>query len=204
MTQALLLVDIQADFCPGGALAVARGDEVVPVANGLIEDFGLNGLPVVATQDWHPRGHVSFASAHPGHAAGEVVTLPDGTAQALWPDHCVQGTAGADFQPGLDVAGITHVVRKGLDPLTDSYSAFFDNSRAHATGLDEWLRAHDVRELAVCGLAQDYCVKFSVLDALTLGYGVTLYREGTRPVEATPGDGESAIEAMRDAGAVIL
>lgn len=202
--KALLLIDIQVDFCPGGALAVAHGDEVVPVANRLIEDFSTEKLPVIATQDWHPLGHVSFASAHPGHAAGDVIELPSGTQQVLWPDHCVQNSRGAEFDPGLEVERITHVVHKGTDPAVDSYSAFFDNERVHATDLDAWLRAHDVDDLTICGLACDYCVKYSALDARSLGYTVTLVRDGTRPVEAAPGDGERAIAEMSNAGVLVI
>lgn len=221
MKKALLIIDVQNDFCPGGALAVADGDDVIPVANRLIDQFSQAGLPIIATQDWHPEGHVSFASAHPGHAVGDVIELPvagaagadtgpNGTTpaaripQMLWPDHCVQGSKGAELHPDLDAARITHVVRKGCDIARDSYSAFFDNDHASATGLDTWLRGQGVGELVVCGLACDYCVKYSVLDALALGYAVSLPREGTRAVDATPGDGERALQEMAEAGARIL
>lgn len=201
--QALLIIDVQRDFCPGGTLAVAHGDEVVPAANALARSFAGRGLPVVATQDWHPAGHVSFASAHPGHAVGELLELPGGGAQMLWPDHCVQGTRGADFHPDLDANLVTHVVRKGTDAHVDSYSAFFDNDHAHATGLDAWLAAQGTDELTVCGLACDYCVKYSVLDALAAGYKVTVPRHATRAVEAAAGDGERALAEMAAAGARI-
>lgn len=199
--QALLIIDVQNDFCPGGALAVAHGDEVVGAASALARDFAARSLPVVATQDWHPAGHVSFASAHPGHVAGELLELPGGGVQMLWPDHCVQGTAGAELHPGLDAGLVTHMVRKGTDPLRDSYSAFFDNDHVSATGLDAWLRARGVDELTVCGLACDYCVKYSVMDALALGYAVTVPAAGTRAVEAACGDGERALAEMAAAGA---
>lgn len=218
--KALLIIDVQNDFCPGGALAVADGDAAVPAANRLIAQFAQAGLPVVATQDWHPAGHVSFASAHPGHAVGDVIELdtagqPGGASasasaaaapipQMLWPDHCVQGSHGAELHPDLDAAHITYVVRKGCDIARDSYSAFFDNDHASATGLDAWLRERGVNELVVCGLACDYCVKYSVLDALALGYAVSLPREGTRAVNAAPGDGERALQEMAAAGARIL
>ncbi|MBS5450854.1 MAG: bifunctional nicotinamidase/pyrazinamidase [Coriobacteriia bacterium] len=202
--KALLIIDVQNDFCPGGTLAVADGDAVVPVANELIAQFAAQGLPIVATQDWHPAGHVSFASAHPGHAIGELLELPGGGAQMLWPDHCVQDTPGAELHPDLDVTRITHVVHKGCDPARDSYSAFFDNDHVSATGLDAWLREHSVDELVVCGLACDYCVKYSVLDALALGYAVSLPRTGTRAVDATPGDGERTLQEMTAKGAHIL
>ncbi len=202
--KALLIIDVQNDFCPGGALAVADGDAVVPVANELIARFASQELPIVATQDWHPTGHVSFASAHPGHAIGELLELPGGGAQMLWPDHCVQDTPGAELHPDLDAARIAHVVHKGCDPARDSYSAFFDNDHVSATGLDAWLRERSVDELVVCGLACDYCVKYSVLDALVLGYAVSLPRTGTRAVDATPGDGERALQEMAAKGARIL
>lgn len=205
--KALLIVDVQNDFCPGGALAVAGGDEIVPVVNGLIAEFSAAGLPVVATQDWHPAGHCSFASAHPGHAVGDVVTLPASKtrlAQILWPDHCVQDTPGAALHPDLDAARIDHLVRKGCDPQLDSYSAFFDNDHAHATDLHAWLREHGVDDLTVCGLACDYCVKYSTLDARALGYRVTLPLAATRAVEAQPGDGARAVEEMRRAGVEVV
>lgn len=201
--KALLIIDVQNDFCPNGALAVAHGDEVVPVANRLIGEFAEAGLPVIATQDWHPAGHVSFASAHPGHAVGDLIELPGATPQMLWPDHCVQQTPGAELHPDLDQARVTYVVHKGCDPHVDSYSAFFDNDHAHATDLDSYLREHGVDELVVCGLACDYCVKYSVLDALSLGYAVTLPLAGTRAVDAAPGDGQRAVDEMRAAGATI-
>lgn len=205
--KALLIVDVQNDFCPGGALAVAGGNEIVPVVNNLIAEFSVAGLPVVATQDWHPAGHCSFASAHPGHAVGDAVTLPKSKTrllQILWPDHCIQDTPGAALHPGLDAAHIDHIVRKGCDPQRDSYSAFFDNDHASATDLHAWLREHGVDELVVCGLACDYCVKYSALDARALGYGVTLPLTATRAVEAQPGDGARAVEEMCRAGIEVV
>ncbi len=155
--RALILVDIQNDFMPFGALPVPDGDAVVPVANALAPLFPL----VVATQDWHPPGHGSFASAHPSAKPGDVTTL-GGVEQVLWPDHCVQNMPGASFHSGLDVAYITHVVRKGVDPAIDSYSAFFDNDRRSSTGLSDLLERHGVHELVVLGLATDYCVRATV------------------------------------------
>src|SRR5688572_23285646 len=166
---ALILVDLQNDFIPGGALAVPRGDEVIPTANRLAAKFDL----VVATQDWHPAGHHSFAAAHPGKKVGDVVDL-HGLPQVLWPVHCVQDTRGAAFAPGLDVSRIDHVVRKGTDPDIDSYSGFFDNGHRKATGLHEYLTRRGVRHAYVMGIATDYCVKFTVLDARQLGLDVTL------------------------------
>jgi nicotinamidase/pyrazinamidase len=193
--RALVLVDIQNDFMPFGALPVAGGDGVVPVANALIPRFSL----VVASQDWHPVGHGSFASAHAGANVGDVITLGDAD-QILWPDHCVQGTSGASFHSALDVAGIDRVVRKGSDPAIDSYSAFFDNDHSSATGLGGFLESHAVDEIVVLGLATDYCVRATVLDAVGLGFGVTLVSDGCRAVDAAPGDGDRAIAQMRAAG----
>jgi nicotinamidase/pyrazinamidase len=197
--RALVLVDIQNDFCPGGALAVRDGDAVVAVANMLIPRFSL----VVATQDWHPAGHGSFASSHPGTAPGDVIDL-GGVPQVLWPDHCVQGTAGASFHSALDVAGFDHVVRKGTDVGIDSYSAFYDNGHLKDTGLAAFLEQRCAEELVIMGLATDYCVKFSVLDALGLGFGVTVISDGCRAVELAEGDGERAFAEMRSAGARVL
>lgn len=195
---ALLLVDIQNDFLPGGALAVPRGDEVVAVANRLMPHYEV----VVATQDWHPADHLSFASQHRGRPVGEVIEL-DGLPQVLWPDHCVAGTRGAEFAPQLNRERITHVIRKGTDRLVDSYSGFFDNARRKATGLEPWLRERQVDEVHVMGLATDYCVKFTALDAVDLGFRTVLLLEGVRGVELSPGDCECAIEELRAAGVVI-
>ena len=197
--RALLLVDIQNDFVPGGALPVPDGDAVVPVANALTPRFGL----VVASQDWHPPGHGSFASAHPGRTPGEVVDL-GGVDQVLWPDHCVQNAPGASFHSALDVGGIDRVVRKGTDPGIDSYSAFFDNGHRKDTGLAAFLREHGVDEIVVCGLATDYCVRATVLDAMGLGFGVTVIEDGCRAVDLAAGDGERALGEMRSAGAAVI
>ena len=191
--EALILVDLQNDFCPGGALAVADGDAVLPVAQRLIPTFE----HVIATQDWHPPAHESFASQHEGKSPGQVVQL-HGLPQVLWPDHCVQGTRGAEFAVDL---GDAKVFQKGMQPHVDSYSGFFDNGRRGDTGLAAYLRDAGVRDLVIMGLATDYCVRFTVLDALSLGFGVTLIEDGCRGVELNPGDVESAIAAMKDAGA---
>lgn len=196
--KALLLIDIQNDFLPGGALAVANGNEVVSVANRLMHEYDL----VVATQDWHPEDHGSFVSQHPGHDVGETVVL-DGLDQILWPDHCEQGTAGAEFAPELNTAGIDHVIQKGTDRNIDGYSGFFDNARRKATGMESYLREKDVDEVHVMGLATDYCVKFTVLDAVELGLKTVLLTEGIRGVELSEGDCERAIAEMESAGAII-
>ncbi|MBA3540603.1 MAG: bifunctional nicotinamidase/pyrazinamidase, partial [Deltaproteobacteria bacterium] len=191
--------DLQYGFCPGGALAVACGDETIAVATAVIPKFDI----VIATQDWHPPHHKSFAINNPGTRVGELGEL-GGLPQVMWPPHCVQDTPGAELHADLPRDRITHVVRKGTDPEIDSYSAFFDNGKRKATGLGDWLRAHDVTELYVLGLATDYCVKFTVLDALELGFEVWLIEDGCRPVDLAPGDGERAIAAMRAAGATIV
>ncbi len=195
MKEALILVDIQNDFCPGGALAVRDGDAVVAVANRLMPHFSI----VVATQDWHPAEHRSFAVNHPGRKPFEVIDL-DGLQQVLWPAHCVQSTPGAAFHPRLDVARITKVFPKGTDPRIDSYSGFFDNGRRQATGLGDWLRAAGVDAVSVLGLATDYCVKFTALDAVGLGMRTTLIEDGCRGVGLGPTDIADAIAAMRAAG----
>lgn len=195
---ALILVDIQADFLPGGALAVPDGDAVVPVANRLAKEFQL----VVATQDWHPRNHGSFAANHPGRKQGEMIKLGD-LDQILWPVHCVQDTPGAAFAPGLDTSRITHVVRKGTDALIDSYSGFFDNGHKKATGLEELLKKLGVGRVHIMGLATDYCVKFTALDARRAGLDTILVSDGCRAVNLQPDDGSRAIESMRGAGVTI-
>ncbi len=196
--KALLLVDIQNDFLPGGALPVPEGDAVVPVANRLMPNYEL----VVATQDWHPADHQSFASQHPGKQIGDVIQLA-GLPQTLWPDHCIQGTLGAQFAAGLNQAGIHHVVRKGTDRTIDSYSGFFDNARRKATGLEKYLHERNVDEVHIMGLATDYCVKATALDAIDLGFRTVLIREGVRGVELKPGDCQRAIDEMRTAGVII-
>jgi nicotinamidase/pyrazinamidase len=197
--KALELVDLQNDFCPAGALAVPDGHQVVPVANRLIPHFPL----VVATQDWHPAHHGSFAVNQPGrhpYQLGELGGLP----QVLWPAHCVQGSAGAAFHPALDTARITRVFPKGTDPGIDSYSGFFDNGKRKATGLGDWLRAQGAEDLTVMGLATDYCVKATALDAIALGFAVTLVADGCRAVELHPGDGARALDELRAAGVRVV
>ena len=195
----LILVDIQNDFLPGGALAVPRGDEVVPVANRLQPRFDL----VVATQDWHPERHGSFASTRPGRKPGDVAELA-GLPQVLWPDHCVQGTAGAAFAPGLEMNRVEAIVRKGTDPAIDSYSGFFDNGHRKSTGLGDYLKGRGATDVYVLGLATDYCVKFTALDALRLGFHVFLVEDGSRGVELRAGDVTRAVEEMRKAGVEVV
>lgn len=197
--RALLLVDLQYDFCPGGALAVPRGDETLAVARRLMPRFDT----VVATQDWHPIDHASFAANHPGTAPGQVIDL-DGLSQVLWPAHCVQDTPGAALHESIDPRRLTAVFRKGQDPRIDSYSGFFDNGHRKATGLGDWLAQRGVRQLYVLGLATDYCVKFTVLDARALGLDVWVVEDGCRAVELAPGDGERAFAEMRAAGATVI
>lgn len=197
--RALVLVDLQYDFCPGGALAVARGDETIAVANRVARHFDT----VVATQDWHPADHGSFAANHDGAAPYQVIEL-HGLPQVLWPVHCVQGTRGAELADGLERGRIGRVFVKGTDPEIDSYSGFFDNERRKSTGLAEFLRAAGVDEVVVLGLATDYCVKFTALDALSLGLRTVLVVDGCRGVELQAGDSARAIEAVRAAGGAVV
>ncbi len=192
---ALIVVDVQPDFLPGGPLAVPDGDAVVPVIGRLVGRFGL----VVATQDWHPRGHGSFAASHPGKRPGDVVDL-HGLAQVLWPTHCVQGTPGAALAPGAWSDRVEAIFRKGTDPAVDSYSGLFDNGHRKRTGLADYLRGRGVTAVAVCGLATDYCVKFTALDAAAEGFAVVLVEDACRGVDLRPGDVARAVEQVRAAG----
>jgi len=196
---ALLLVDLQNDFLPGGPLAVPGADQVIPVANRLMERFEL----VIASKDWHPPGHESFASSHEGRKPGDVIDL-HGLEQILWPDHGVRETPGAELAAGLDVERIDKIVHKGTDPQIDSYSAFFDNAHRRSTGLADFLQERGVRELYILGLATDYCVKFTALDARELGFTAYLIEDGCRGVDLAAGDVARAIEAMKEAGVVVL
>jgi nicotinamidase/pyrazinamidase len=197
--KALIVVDVQNDFMPGGALPVCEGDLVVPLANRLMHRSPL----VVATQDWHPANHGSFAANHAGKKPGDVVDL-HGLPQVLWPVHCVQDTPGAAFHRDVDVQRIVQVFRKGTDPLVDSYSGFFDNGRRKATGLGEFLKGRGVDEVHVLGLATDYCVKFTALDACSLGFRTHLVEDACRGVDLKPGDVERAVVEMREAGVVVV
>ena len=188
----LVLVDVQNDFLPGGALAIPRGNEVIPLANRLQPRFDL----VVATQDWHPPGHGSFASTRPGRKPFEVAELA-GLPQVLWPDHCVQGSPGAEFAPELEMNRVEAIFRKGTDPAIDSYSGFFDNGHRKSTGLGDYLKGRGAREVYVLGLATDYCVKFTALDARKLGFRTFLVADGSRGVELRPGDVARAMHPMQ-------
>ena len=199
MKSALILIDIQNDFVPGGALAVPEGNTVVPVANTLMDCVD----PVVATQDWHPADHGSFVSQHPDRSVGEIVDL-HGLDQVVWPDHSVENTPGAEFVEGLETGRFHHVVRKGTDARIDSYSGFFDNGHRKATGLEEYLRQQGVTHLVMVGLATDYCVKFTALDAREIGFEVTVVTDGVRGVDLQPGDCERALAEMREAGAATV
>lgn len=186
---ALILVDIQPDFMPGGALACHQGDAIVPAIDQLLRQRGFRH--VVATQDWHPRGHISFASSHPGSAAFDQIELY-GQPQTLWPDHCVQGTTGAELHPGIDWSTLDAVIRKGADPAVDSYSGFRENhgpdGTRPSTGLAGWLRERGVSEVAVCGLARDVCVLWTAQDARELGFTVSVLWDLSRPVTAATDD----------------
>lgn len=192
---ALIVVDAQNDFCPGGALAVAGGDEIMPGINALADRFAL----VVLTQDWHPRDHKSFASNHPGGQPFGTAEMPYGT-QTLWPDHCVQGTTGADFHPALKGGALDRaqlVIRKGYHAGIDSYSAFYENDRTTRTGLAGYLRDKGVRRCVLVGLAFDFCVAYSALDAVREGFGATVIKPLTRAIALPEGDGTTADAAER-------
>ncbi|MEL6850845.1 MAG: bifunctional nicotinamidase/pyrazinamidase [Bacteroidota bacterium] len=191
----LIIVDIQNDFVPGGALAVKEGDEIVPRINELQPSFDL----VVATQDWHPADHGSFAVHHPGKKPGELIDL-HGLTQVLWPVHCVQGTEGAAFVEELNTDQVEKVFVKGTDSSVDSYSGFFDNGRRNSTGLGDFLKEKGASEVYVVGLATDYCVKFTALDAASLGYKTYLIEDACRGVELNPGDIDQALADMEAAG----
>ena len=190
----LLVIDVQNDFCPGGALAVPEGDAVVPVVNRLARHFP----DVVMTQDWHPSGHLSFASAHPGRQPFETIELAYG-AQTLWPDHCVQGSRGAAFHPGLDLPQAELVVRKGFRKAINSYSAFYENDRRTPTGLAGYLRERGFHRVFLVGLATDFCVHYSAIDARREGFAVLLVEDGCRAIDLA-GSLDAAMRAMAAAG----
>jgi len=192
--KALILVDIQNDFLPTGALPVPAGDRIIPLVNTLQSRFEV----IVATQDWHPADHRSFAVNH-GRQPGEIIDL-GGREQILWPVHCVQESYGAELAKALDRSRIARVIRKGQHPEVDSYSGFFDNDRRSATGMERFLRENGIRELFVAGLALDYCVRYTALDACALGFETHLILDATRAVNIHPGDEDEAVAAMKAAG----
>jgi nicotinamidase/pyrazinamidase len=192
---ALLIIDVQNDFCPGGSLAVPEGDQVIPVINRISGLFP----HVVATKDWHPSDHVSFASAHPGREPMQTIEY-NGMSQMLWPDHCVKGSSGAAFHPDLDVRPVNIVLHKGAKTHLDSYSAFFENDKATSTGLDSYLRGLGFEQVVVVGLAEDVCVFFTATDAARLGYATTVVTDATRGVNAPEGALDRARESMEGEG----
>ena len=196
---ALIIVDLQNDFLPGGALAVPHGNEVIPLANELQQRFEL----VLATQDWHPPNHGSFAANHSGKKPGDRIML-DGIEQILWPVHCVQNTKGAEFAPSFETSRIAHIFHKGIDPKIDSYSTFFDNAHRRETGLADYLKKRAINEIYLMCLALDYCVKYSTLDARQLGLNTYVIVDGCRGIELEAGDIERAIDEMKRVGAVLL
>ena len=178
MNKALVIIDMQNDFIPGGSLAVSGGDEIISVINDLIPNYPI----VVATQDWHPANHLSFGSQHPNHKIFDTIDL-NGIEQVLWPNHCVQGTNGAEFHSKLDLDSTQAIFRKGMHREIDSYSAFYDNNHLNSTGLTGFLKEKEVEEIHFCGLAADYCVYFSMKDALQEGFNVVLLENATRAID---------------------
>jgi len=195
--KALIVIDVQNDFCPGGKLAVAEGDAILPAVNRLIDEFD----HVVLTQDWHPAGHLSFASSHPGREAFQDIDMPYGR-QTLWPDHCIQGTDGAAFHPALAWTKAELVIRKGFRMAIDSYSAFFENDHKTPTGLGGYLKERGIGRVTLCGLATDYCVAYSALDAVSLGLTVDVRLEACRGIDIG-GSVATMIGRMREAGVTI-
>jgi nicotinamidase/pyrazinamidase len=195
--EALIVVDVQNDFCPGGRLAVDRGDEIVGPINAILPDFGLR----VFTQDWHPEGHSSFASSHAGKAPFEMIEMPYGP-QVLWPDHCTIGSEGAAFHPDLDLDAAELIIRKGFNRSIDSYSAFFENDHVTPTGLEGYLRSRGIEAVTLVGLATDFCVNFSAVDAAQLGFRVRLIESLCRAIDLD-GSLEAAREGMRKAGVAL-
>jgi nicotinamidase/pyrazinamidase len=195
----LLVIDVQNDFCPGGSLAVHDGDSVVPVVNRIASHFDL----VVATQDWHPENHVSFAKNHPGRNVHDQIEM-DGISQVLWPTHCVAGTHGADFHPALNAENFQLILRKGTKPSIDSYSAFMENDKKTVTGLEGYLKGLRIENVYVCGLATDYCVFRSVMDSVQAGFKSYVVIDGCRGVNVPQGSVDKAIETMKENGVLIL
>ena len=197
-TKALLVIDVQNDFCPGGALAVTDGDSIVPIINDMMADYDV----VLMTQDWHPAGHSSFASSHPDRSAFELIDMPYGP-QVLWPDHCVQGSQGAAFHPDLNTTRADMIIRKGFTPSIDSYSAFFENDRSTPTGLEGYLRTREISEIDMVGLATDFCVCYSALDAARLGFETRVLTQACRAIDMD-GSLNTALADMRNAKVEIV
>ncbi|MCT4684670.1 MAG: bifunctional nicotinamidase/pyrazinamidase [Roseicyclus sp.] len=197
MTQALIVIDVQNDFCPGGALAVPEGDLIVPGINALMAEFSA----VILTQDWHPAGHSSFASEHPCKEPMEMTEMPYGP-QVLWPDHCIQGSIGAQFHPDLTVDRADLILRKGFNRAIDSYSAFFENDRQTPTGLEGYLKTRGITRLTMVGLATDFCVNYSAVDAAKLGFVVTVRQDLCRAIDFG-GSLAAAQAGMTDAGVTL-
>ena len=195
--EALIVVDLQNDFCPGGALGVEGGHKIVPIINGLIQRFD----HVILTQDWHPADHLSFASSHPGKAPFETIEMPYGT-QTLWPDHCIQGTGGAEFHPDLVATKAELIIRKGFRREIDSYSTFFENDRVTPTGLAGYLRERGITRITLSGIATDFCVAYSAIDARKLGFEVTVLLDACRAIDLN-GSLAAMIAEMKAAGAKI-
>ena len=195
----LIVVDLQHDFCPGGALAVAQGDAIVPVIDRILPAFDC----VVATQDWHPANHLSFAANHAGAQVGDIVEL-GAMPQVLWPVHCVQNTRGAAFHRAFDTSGLDAIFQKGVDPEIDSYSGFFDNGRGRSTGLGDYLNGRGIGTVYVCGLATDYCVQATALDALSLGFETFVLSDACRGVNLQAGDDARALAAITEAGGKVI
>ena len=198
MTAALIVIDMQNDFCPGGALAVTGGSDIVDGVNARMAGFSA----VILTQDWHPAGHSSFASSHPGAQAMDMTDMPYGP-QVLWPDHCVQGSTGARFHAGLTTDAADLILRKGMNPAIDSYSAFFENDHQTPTGLDGYLRTRGITAVTLVGLALDFCVNFSAVDAARLGYCVRVETALCRGIDVS-GSMEAALSGMRAAGVTLI
>ena len=197
--KALLVVDIQNDFCPGGALPVKEGDRIVPVVNSIMPEFNV----IIGTQDWHPQNQVSFASNHKDKNVYSQIDI-DGMPQTLWPDHCVQGSSGADFHRDLDTVRFNVIVRKGTNPGIDSYSAFLENDKKTGTGLHGYLDALKVKDVYICGLATDYCVYFSAMDAVKYGFNTTVILDACKGIDVPEGNIDKCIKDMQSAGIRIL
>ena len=199
----LLIIDVQNDFCPGGALAVKGGDEVILPINQMARSFAEKGGRIAASQDWHPAGHISFASSH-NRKIGDIIDTTIVKNQILWPDHCVQGTMGAEFHADLNRTFKKSIIRKGACKVLDSYSAFFENDRLTPTGLDEWIRSKYIDTVILCGLATDYCVFYSAMDSINLGLKTIIADDAVRAVDYPPNSLENALKTMKDAGVIFM